>query len=253
MKRVTTAQDDQSKLGEAIRQHIVTTNRLLALLAALGTLVTAAALYAGLSAWPKAAAPSQLLAVATLPAAAQPQPDVTPTPQPRAALAKQVAQDFGPRATWTMTPLPSATPTPTVIPTFVGYTDGVRPFGVGDSDRWIDIDLSRQSLTAYEGDRAVFSTLISSGLPQYATVTGQFRIWLRYRTQTMDGRRLGYDYVVDDVPYVMYFYEDYAIHGAYWHNNFGSPMSHGCVNMHPEEAAWLFSWASIGTVVNVHY
>lgn len=226
------------------------TNWLLGLSAIILTLVLGAAVLVGFSFWPQPTSAPQPLAVAVLPDMIQ---LPSRTPQPQALLAKRIAHVSEPRPTWTVTPLPTPTPTPTVIPTFVGYTEGVRPFGVGDNDKWIDINLSTQSLVAFEGDRAVFSTLISSGLPQYATVTGQFRIWLRYRNQTMDGRRLGYDYVVSDVPYVMYFYEDYAIHGAYWHNNFGTPMSHGCVNMQPDEAAWLYSWADIGTVVNVHY
>jgi lipoprotein-anchoring transpeptidase ErfK/SrfK len=114
------------------------------------------------------------------------------------------------------------------------------------------VDLSEQTLYAYEGDALIFQTLISSGLPGHPTVTGQFRIWLRFESQTMDGRRLGYDYYLEDVPYVMYFFEDYALHGTYWHNNFGRPMSHGCVNMRTEDAEWVFSWATLGTVVNVH-
>jgi lipoprotein-anchoring transpeptidase ErfK/SrfK len=69
----------------------------------------------------------------------------------------------------------------------------------------------------------------------------------------MDGRRLGFNYVLSNVPYVMYFYGDYAIHGTYWHNNFGTPMSHGCVNMTTADARWLYNWSSYGTLVNVHY
>jgi LysM repeat protein len=119
--------------------------------------------------------------------------------------------------------------------------------------RWIDINLSTQRLTAYDGDTAVFSALISSGTWAHPTVTGQFRIYLRYRSQDMNGYRLGFNYYLRDVPYVMYFYRDYGIHGTYWHNNFGTPMSHGCVNMATADAQWLFNWASIGTLVNVHY
>ncbi|NIO43122.1 MAG: L,D-transpeptidase family protein, partial [Burkholderiales bacterium] len=64
---------------------------------------------------------------------------------------------------------------------------------------------------------------------------------------------LGFNYVLPNVPYVMYFYKDYAIHGTYWHNNFGTPMSHGCVNMSTADARWLYNWSSYGTLVNVHY
>jgi lipoprotein-anchoring transpeptidase ErfK/SrfK len=78
-------------------------------------------------------------------------------------------------------------------------------------------------------------------------------VWLRFESQTMDGALLGYDYYLENVPYVMYFFEDYALHGAYWHNNFGYQMSHGCVNLAPSDAGWLYSWSEYGTVVNVHH
>jgi lipoprotein-anchoring transpeptidase ErfK/SrfK len=120
-------------------------------------------------------------------------------------------------------------------------------------ERWIDVNLSTQRLTAYEGNQAVYSSLISSGTWAYPTVTGQFHIWLRYEAQTMNGYRLGYDYYLPNVPYVMYFYKDYALHGTYWHNNFGTPMSHGCVNLPTPAAQWLYNWSSYGTMVNVHY
>lgn len=186
------------------------------------------------------------------------QPTATQTPPPQAP-AKQIASTGSdePRPTWTVTPTPSPTPTPTptVIPTFVNpnYQDAVRPFGVGANERWIDVNLTTQTLRAYEGDNVVFSTLISSGTWEHPTVTGQFRIWLEYESQTMDGRLLGYDYYLENVPYVMYFFEDYALHGTFWHNNFGTPMSHGCVNLETNDAAWIYNFASIGTLVNVHY
>lgn len=171
---------------------------------------------------------------------------------------KQIANQDVPRATWTITPTPSPTPTntPTVLPTFVSsnsYTQAARPFGIAADERWIDVNLTTQVLKAYEGDTLVFSTVISSGTWEHRTVTGQFKIWLRFESQTMDGRRLGYDYYLENVPHVMYFFEDYAIHGTYWHNNFGTPMSHGCVNVNTTDAKWLYNWASLGTWVNVHY
>ncbi|GJM41418.1 MAG: hypothetical protein DHS20C20_17000 [Ardenticatenaceae bacterium] len=186
------------------------------------------------------------------------QPTATQTPQPHVP-AKQIASTGSdePRPTWTVTPTPSPTPTPTptVIPTFVNpnYQDAVRPFGVDANERWIDVNLTTQTLRAYEGDNVVFSTLISSGTWEFPTVTGQFRIWLEYESQTMDGRLLGYDYYLENVPYVMYFYQDYALHGTFWHNNFGTPMSHGCVNLETNDAAWIYNFATIGTLVNVHY
>ncbi len=161
-------------------------------------------------------------------------------------------------ATWTMTPTPTNTPTPTPTwqPTFRAPQEGIstgRPLGIGRYEKWIDVDLTSQTLTAYEGDALVFQTLISSGLTPNNTVTGQFRVWLRFESQTMDGSLLGYDYYLEGVPYVMYFFEDYALHGTFWHNNFGNPMSHGCVNMETGDAGWIFEWSEMGTVVNVHY
>ncbi|OQA47567.1 MAG: N-acetylmuramoyl-L-alanine amidase sle1 precursor [Chloroflexi bacterium ADurb.Bin325] len=117
------------------------------------------------------------------------------------------------------------------------------------SERWIDINLSQQRLTAYQGNTPVFSTLISGGLPRTPTVVGRFRIQTKLTSTRMTGP--GYD--LPGVPYTMYFYKGYAIHGTYWHNNFGRPMSHGCVNMRTPDAAWLFNWASIGTLVVTHY
>lgn len=184
-----------------------------------------------------------------------------PTPTPEAVLAKPVNNSGAhPRATWTLTPSPTFTPTATAtpVPTFVYQEEVVvggaaRPAGVGPNERWIDVNLTTQRLVAYEGDNAVFNSLISSGTWLHPTVTGQFRVWLRYTAQTMDGRRLGYDYYLPNVPYVMYFYRDYALHGTYWHNNFGTPMSHGCVNLPTPAAEWIFNWSSIGTLVSVHY
>lgn len=193
------------------------------------------------------------------PANSEPSPSATPTAQ--ALAAKVVSKSNNdPRPTWTLTPTPTNTPspTPTPVPTFVSNNDApapvvLRPAGVGPDERWIDVNLTTQTLVAYEGNTPVFDSLVSSGTWQYPTVTGQFRIWLRYTAQTMDGRRLGYDYYLPNVPYVMYFYQDYALHGTYWHNNFGTPMSHGCVNLPTPAAEWIFNWSSMGTLVNVHY
>lgn len=113
----------------------------------------------------------------------------------------------------------------------------------------IDVNLSTQTLTAWYGDTVVMNTLISSGTAYAPTVTGRFSIGNKYPAQRMMGP--GYD--IPDVPYVMYFWESYALHGAYWHNNFGTPMSHGCVHLTPGEAAYLYNWADVGTEVYVHY
>jgi len=121
------------------------------------------------------------------------------------------------------------------------------------SEHWIDVNLTTQTLTAYEGETPVLNSLISSGMWQFPTVTGEFHTWMKYESQDMSGYHLGYNYDLPDVPHVMYFFKDYAIHGAYWHNNFGTPMSHGCVNVNLVDAEWLYNWAPLGTLVNVHY
>ena len=84
---------------------------------------------------------------------------------------------------------------------------------------------------------------------QFPTVTGQYHIYMKFVSTTYGGD----GYYLPDVPYTMYFYKGYGIHGTYWHNNFGHPMSHGCVNMYTPDAEWMFYWASVGTLVNVHY
>jgi lipoprotein-anchoring transpeptidase ErfK/SrfK len=119
----------------------------------------------------------------------------------------------------------------------------------GNGERWIDVNLSEQRVYAYEGDIVVNSFLVSTGLPETPTVTGRYQIWVKVRIQDMSGP----GYYLKDVPYVMYFYKDYGLHGTYWHNNFGRPMSRGCVNLTVEDAKWLYNWASVGTVVDLHY
>ena len=112
-------------------------------------------------------------------------------------------------------------------------------------EKWIEVSLDDQMLYAWEGGRLANQFLISSGIDDNPTVTGLFRIWARTASQTMDGgdRAAGDYYNLPNVPWVQYFYHGYAFHGAYWHNNFGTPMSHGCVNLTIEDAQWLFNWA----------
>ena len=110
-------------------------------------------------------------------------------------------------------------------------------------EKWIDVSLDEQKLRAYEGNRIVKEFLISSG--KWAkTPKGDFRIWYKTRLQAMKGgsKELGTYYYLPNVPHNMFFYQGYAIHGAYWHSNFGQPMSHGCVNSPLAEVAELFEW-----------
>jgi len=114
--------------------------------------------------------------------------------------------------------------------------------------RWIEVDLSRQRLIAWEGGRSVYAIIISTGKSSSPTRTGVFAIQTRYRYARMQGE----NYDVSDVPYTMYYSGNYAIHGTYWHNRFGTPVSHGCVNVAVDHARWLFNWVTIGTAVVVH-
>ena len=128
------------------------------------------------------------------------------------------------------------TPVPTLTP---------QPGG----DRWIDVNLTTQTLIAYEGSTPVLQTLISSGTSQYPSPVGTYYVYLKLISQDMYGP----GYYLPDVPYVMYFYSGYAIHGTYWHSNFGQPMSHGCINLPIPEAGWVYEWAPMGTAVVLHY
>jgi len=140
---------------------------------------------------------------------------------------------------------------PTPTSQYVPPTAGPKPVyaSSGNGSRWIDVDLTNQRVYAYEGDVIVNSFLVSTGTWATPTVTGQYNIYVKYRSAKMSGP----GYYLPNVPYIMYFYGGYGLHGTYWHNNFGTPMSHGCVNLRTEDAEWLFNWASIGTLVNVHY
>jgi hypothetical protein len=120
-----------------------------------------------------------------------------------------------------------------------------RPEGVGPDDKWIDINKFEQTLAAYEGDRLVYATLISSGLPQWDTDSGLFRVFMKVRQAKMSGREGKPDYYfLEDVQYAMYFNRDMALHGAYWHDKFGFKHSHGCVNLPPADALWLWNWTT---------
>jgi lipoprotein-anchoring transpeptidase ErfK/SrfK len=123
--------------------------------------------------------------------------------------------------------------------------DAPPPTEVGGKQ--IVISLSQQQTYAYENGELVRQFVVSTGLPGTPTVKGNFAIYVKYASQTMSGP--GYN--LPGVPWVMYFYRSYALHGTYWHNNFGQPMSHGCVNMRTPEAEWLYNWAPIGTPVRV--
>jgi lipoprotein-anchoring transpeptidase ErfK/SrfK len=121
------------------------------------------------------------------------------------------------------------------------------------NEKWIDVDLTGQTLTAYEGHSPVFWATVSTGTSRYPTVVGTFEIYVKYAKARMRGGSGAEAYDVPDVPNVMYFHKGYGLHGTYWHDNFGTPMSHGCVNLSVVDSEWLFNWASVGTKVVTHY
>ena len=114
-------------------------------------------------------------------------------------------------------------------------------------ERWIEVVLSTQRTIAWQGDEQVRTMIVSTGTSRHPTVTGRFQVYAKFLSRTMSGP----EYTLQDVPDVMFFYKGYAIHGTYWHSNFGQPMSHGCVNLSKADAAWLFRWAPMGTLVVV--
>lgn len=118
----------------------------------------------------------------------------------------------------------------------------------------VEIDLTNQRLYAYEGDTLIYNFIISSGKPWWATPTGTFKPWTKITSQRMRGgsKFYGTYYDLPNVPHVVYFYKDYAIHGAYWHNNFGTPMSHGCVNLTIPDSQKLFNWIEYSTPITIY-
>lgn len=115
-------------------------------------------------------------------------------------------------------------------------------------DKWIEVNLTKQRLIAWEGAKPVYAVLISTGKKQTPTIPGMFTIQRKYKRDRMKGA----DYDIDDVPFAQYYQGGYALHGAYWHKKFGTPVSHGCINLAVDHAAWLFRWSAIGTPLVIH-
>jgi LysM repeat protein len=130
-----------------------------------------------------------------------------------------------------------------------GASSGSSGTSGSTAGRWIDVDLSSQRVRAYQDNTAVRTMVVSTGIARYPTPTGRFRIYAKYPSVTMSGP----GYYLPGVPHTMFFYRGYALHGTYWHNNFGTPMSHGCINLTRSDAAWLYGWASVGTLVVIHW
>ena len=138
-----------------------------------------------------------------------------------------------------------------LLPWFAYENSVVDVLGVASEERWIEVDLSDQKLYAWEGDRLFMESPISSGLPWWPTPTGEFRIWIKLRATKMEGGSGKYYYYLPNVPYVMYFENDsvpgwrgFGLHGTYWHNDFGTPRSHGCVNLPTEKAKEIYYWVA---------
>ncbi|WP_119069604.1 L,D-transpeptidase family protein [Aggregatilinea lenta] len=136
-----------------------------------------------------------------------------------------------------------------VIPATGEYTPTAAeaPTPSTTSGKAIVVSTQEQRIYAYENGQLVHSHLASTGLPDTPTVLGDYKIYVKYVADDMSGP----DYYLPQVPYTMYFYQGYGIHGTYWHNSFGRPMSHGCVNLPTAEAKWFFDWAEVGTPVRV--
>jgi hypothetical protein len=134
---------------------------------------------------------------------------------------------------------------------YVSRVDGVKkmPKWANDGERWIDVSIGKQVLMAYDGTKPAYVTLVSTGEAgledpetSKATARGIFRIHTKHLTTTMASKVVGEEFELKDIPYVQYFEEGYALHAAYWHDDFGTPRSHGCINLAPEDARWLFAW-----------
>ena len=129
------------------------------------------------------------------------------------------------------------------------------PYQAAPGEKWVDLNLSSKTVTAYEGATVVHGPVsIVDGGAATPTVTGTYKVYLQYESQTMRGLEPnGKEYVAENVPWVSYFYQGYAFHGAGWRSSFGYSDSHGCVNMPISEAQWIYNWVDTNTVVQSHY
>jgi hypothetical protein len=128
--------------------------------------------------------------------------------------------------------------------------DIATPKGV-TGNRWIEVNLYEQTVTVYDNNRLIFATMGSTGIDGFWTRPGIFQIHKKLETETMVNSIPDDFYYLEDVPWTMYFDEERALHGAYWQNNYGYQMSHGCVNLSIGDAHWLYDWAKVGDTVYV--
>lgn len=135
------------------------------------------------------------------------------------------------------------------VPEIVAKESDTTVLGEATGERWVEVDLSEQKMRAWEGGSLFVESLVSTGLPWWPTPTGEFRVWAKFRATKMEGGEGKYYYYLPNVPYVMFFQNDqipgwrgFSLHGTYWHNSFGTPRSHGCVNLPTPIAQQLFYW-----------
>lgn len=174
-------------------------------------------------------------------------PTITISPSRTPTKIPTITQTFTPEPTGTTIP-PTLQPTDDGVDTAVSIKFGDIAADTLEDGRWIDVDLAQQKVRAYARDKMIKEFVVSTGTASHPTVKGNFHIYIKNRYADMRGP----GYYLPNVPYTMYFHQSYGLHGTYWHHNFGTPMSHGCVNLKTEDAGWLFNWASIGTLVHVH-
>ncbi|MBE0408370.1 MAG: L,D-transpeptidase [Anaerolineales bacterium] len=123
-----------------------------------------------------------------------------------------------------------------------------------DINRWIEVNLYEQTISIYENNRIIFATLVSTGIAPFWTQPGMFQIYEKYEYTPMRGSfeiDRSDAYYLEDVPWTMYYDGSYALHGAYWHNGFGSVRSRGCINIAVADSRWIFEWAEIGDWVYI--
>ena len=180
----------------------------------------------------------------------------------QAVSADQPAAAVGQLAPPTPTPIPPTPIPPTPVPPTAIAAKPPAPTAVpapasaaAVGGKLIDVNLSTQQMVALENGVVVFSAPVATGKDGFNTPTGTYHIYTKLVSQTMRGTLNGETWVVPNVPHVMYFNGSVALHGTYWHNLFGTGvrMSHGCVNLPLDAAAWLYGWAPVGTTVVVHY
>jgi lipoprotein-anchoring transpeptidase ErfK/SrfK len=123
-----------------------------------------------------------------------------------------------------------------------------RPATFRTDEHWVAVNLREQTAVAYLGDKPVYAALVATGLSGTPTVQGVFRTWWRLMWRKMAGgsAATGGYYNLEEVPWTLYFYSGYALHGAYWHDAFGRPRSHGCVNLSLYDSWWIFKWSEPG-------